>query len=687
MTDDTLVEGAILDEDSLDADSLDENDDTSRWRGVALAGLLSLGAGAVHAAAAGLHSEHPQLARIFVAMGALQIALGLIAILRPGRLVAAAVVAVNAAAVGGWLMTRMTGISWVDGLEQSEAPQFADTACAALGAGAIVVALAVLAGWRRSVPKQFVLPGLAIAALTVPAMMFSVTHVHAHGEGGDDHSTAADGAHDHAAADASGAVAPAALSDDAAAHDESGDHAHDDSAAAADPAQAGHDHADSAAAADPAQAGHDHAAPAVVAGAAPWPRPWDPAEGLDVSGVEGVTLEQQARAEQLVADSLRELPKYADPATAVANGYASIGDAGTGSEHFIRGDLIGDDVILDATAPESLVYNVVGDQKTLAGAMYIASERPSDDPTLTDYAGSLMTWHKHDNLCWDQGDDGKAKVVGIIDDAGNCARGVRGGNANPMVHVWITPHPCGVFAALEGVGAGSAAVPESERVDMCSEEHAEHDPGGASAAAPPPKAYDPALPIDLSGTPGVTPQQQAAAENLIAINVVDLPQWSDYSVAEAAGFRSIGDGGRPGAHEHFIKWEWINDDVTLDPDAPESLVYEVQADGSRKLVSAMYMLPNDVGLDEVPDIGGPLMQWHVHENLCFSSDPAQPRVAGITDEAGNCREGLKKFDPSAMIHVWITPHKCGPFAALEGVGAGQILEGQERLCDTAHGAH
>ncbi len=30
-----------------------------------------------------------------------------------------------------------------------------------------------------------------------------------------------------------------------------------------------------------------------------------------------------------------------------------------------------------------------------------------------------------------------------------------------------------------------------------------------------------------------------------------------------------------------------------------------------------------------------------------------------------------------MIHVWITPHPCGPFAALEGVGAGQIAAGEE----------
>ena len=148
--------------------------------------------------------------------------------------------------------------------------------------------------------------------------------------------------------------------------------------------------------------------------------------------------------------------------------------------------------------------------------------------------------------------------------------------------------------------------------------------GTGAAAAPVP--YDPRKPIDLSGVDGVTPRQQAFAENLVATNVVRLPQWSDPAVAEAAGFRSIGDGAT--GHEHYIQWDWINDDVWLDPDAPESLVYEPQPDGSKKLVSAMYMLPDDVTLDEVPNYGGQLMQWHIHNDLCFTDDPEAPQVAG-----------------------------------------------------------
>jgi hypothetical protein len=101
----------------------------------------------------------------------------------------------------------------------------------------------------------------------------------------------------------------------------------------------------------------------------------------------------------------------------------------------------------------------------------------------------------------------------------------------------------------------------------------------------------------------------------------------------------------------------------------------------------MYMLPTSIALEDVPDIGGRLMQWHIHDNLCFTKDPLAPKVGGLTDVNGNCPPALQKFPPSAMIHVWITPHPCGPFAALEGVGAGQIAAGEERLCDEVHGSH
>jgi hypothetical protein len=202
------------------------------------------------------------------------------------------------------------------------------------------------------------------------------------------------------------------------------------------------------------------------------------------------------------------------------------------------------------------------------------------------------------------------------------------------------------------------------------------------AAVVPPKPYDPTKPIDLSGVAGVTPEQQARAENIIAMTVMRLPQWADYHTAEKAGFFSIGDAVT--GDEHFINMQNVESPDTLDPDHPESLVYEPDGNGGKKLAAAMYMLPPGKTLAEVPNLGGKLMQWHIHNNLCFSSTG---QVAGIRANGGACAAGLNGGIESPMIHVWIRPNPCGPFAALEGIGGGQIAAGETRLCDTAHGSH
>jgi hypothetical protein len=399
--------------------------------------------------------------------------------------------------------------------------------------------------------------------------------------------------------------------------------------------------------------------------------------------VPGVTAEQQGRAEALVASTLADLPQFADVSTIGARGYFSIGDAASGFEHWINPAFIGDDSFLDPNKPESLVYQVDGDQRTLVSAMFIAKHMALDDPTLVDYGGSLMTWHVHDNLCWKLDEGGKPVVAGLTDADGNCAPGtIKAGGDNPMVHVWIAPNECGPFAALEGHGAGQAAD-GTQRTDQCVHHHDSATTPSSSSDPTVPTAFDPSKPVDLSGTPGVTSEQQAFAEDLVSRTLRDLPQWSDPTVAEAAGFHSIGDAGT--GHEHYVQWTWINDDVALDPNHPESLVYEPQPDGSKKLVSAMYMLPTSTTLDAVPDWGGALMQWHVHDNLCYDDDPVAPQVRGLTRADGTCRPPLVKHDQAPMIHVWITPNECGPFAALEGIGAGTIKPGEQRLCDHVHG--
>ena len=647
---------------------------------LAVAGIASAAAGVIHVAAWGGHEGEATLAVLFVVLAIAQLEVAVAGLVRPNKLSASALAAVNLFAAAGWIITRFVGISWIDGLQQAEDPGLADTIAAAL-AGVAVVAAASHFGTRDESRPARALPITAIAAvaaaLTIPASVAATSHEHTHDATSADHShaTGADGA----------------ATDDGAAHSDDATHTdagHTDAGTTDAVATDGHGHTDDAttAATDgtaPVATDDGHGHPGdVVTTAAIWPRAWDPTGPIDFSGVDGVSPEQQARAEQLVRDTLVDLPTFADVSTVGALGYRSIGDSSTGFEHYINPGLIFDDVWLDPSQPESLVYRVDGSQRTLVSAMFIANARPLDDAELVDYGGPLMQWHVHDNLCWGLDDSGNPVVKGITDDAGNCPAGtVKAGGENPMVHVWIAPHECGPFAALEGHGAGQVAG-DGERVDQCAHGHDATDEQSATVA---PTPYDPNLPIDLSGVEGVTPQQQAFAENLVGATVRDLPQWADPAVAEAAGFRSIGDGLT--GHEHYIQWDWIDDDVWLDADFPESLVYEPQPDGTKKLVSAMFMLRTDTPLADVPDWGGTLMQWHIHDDLCFTDDPDAPRVGSVTSVGGTCSPPLVKFAPAPMIHVWIVPHECGPFAALEGVGAGQVLDGQERWCDTAHGAH
>ena len=138
--------------------------------------------------------------------------------------------------------------------------------------------------------------------------------------------------------------------------------------------------------------------------------------------------------------------------------------------------------------------------------------------------------------------------------------------------------------------------PTAQRADQCA-----HDHGDAPAETHHRRLRPDASRSTSRASRASRPSSRRSPRTSSPSTLVRLPQWADPAVAEAAGFHSIGDG-RTG-HEHYIHWDWIDDDVWLDPDAPESLVYEPQPDGSKKLVSAMYMLPQIVALDDVPELG------------------------------------------------------------------------------------
>lgn len=239
----------------------------------------------------------------------------------------------------------------------------------------------------------------------------------------------------------------------------------------------------------------------------------------------------------------------------------------------------------------------------------------------------------------------------------------RGGISHPVFGPAATA-PLAVLIAAAAAGATAA-------------------PGHAHDAA---RASHRAQPAHRSahGVAGVSAVQQARADRLVRVTRRGLPRFSRVAAAKAAGYASIGDSAT--GYEHYIKWSYIDDDRLLDPKHAESLVYRVNGD-RRRLVAAMYMLREGATLDRVPDVGGRLTQWHVHDDLCFTADPAAPVVGGITTPGGRCPAPLVKRARVPMLHVWIVAHECGPFASLEGIAAGQVREGEQRRCDRRHATH
>jgi hypothetical protein len=402
--------------DEASATALDHEATTTSRRADALrvAGFASIGAGAIHAVAIGVHSEHDQVMATFLAITVFQIGWGLLTALRPSRLAAAVLAAGNAALVAGWLMAVTSGISFIDGLEEAEPVELGNAMAAALALASALVAVASLLRVDRATSRSSgrVVAGAALAAvvLAIPGMASAARPSHSHSEG------------DHA-------------HEDAAAHDDSA--AHDDGAA----------HEDAAA----------HVEQAIA------PVPYDPQQPIDLGGVDGVTAEEQARAENLIAQTLADLPQYADPAAAEAAGFQSIHDGVTGYEHYVNREYMSDGVVLDSDRPESLVYQLRGGQKTLVAAMYMAEPGTTLD-TVPELGGPLTQWHIHNNLCF----TASGQVAGLTNAQGTCDPPLVQPEAVPMIHVWIVSHECGPFAALEGIAGGQ--IPEGE-TRLCDHAH------------------------------------------------------------------------------------------------------------------------------------------------------------------------------------------------------------------------
>lgn len=91
--------------------------------------------------------------------------------------------------------------------------------------------------------------------------------------------------------------------------------------------------------------------------------------------------------------------------------------------------------------------------------------------------------------------------------------------------------------------------------------------------------------------------------------------------------------------------------------------------------------------DDADPVDPAEVQWHIHNDLCFGGEPGAWTLSAHASPPAPCPAGSTRRTMNPTMHVRITPHECGPFASLEGLGAGRIAPGEQRACDLAHGSH
>jgi len=143
---------------------------------------------------------------------------------------------------------------------------------------------------------------------------------------------------------------------------------------------------------------------------------------------------------------------------------------------------------------------------------------------------------------------------------------------------------------------------------------------------------------------------EAAASRLVAATSASVRRWDTLASAQAAGYRVVTDSG---GLVHVLRPPLVLDGRTLDPAAPEALVYLRGMGGRTLLLGAMYVLAPG---QRAPAVAG--ARWHVHRDLCID-------LGGLAraprDPTGRCRATLLRETPP-MLHVWALAYPGGPFA-------------------------
>jgi hypothetical protein len=155
-----------------------------------------------------------------------------------------------------------------------------------------------------------------------------------------------------------------------------------------------------------------------------------------------------------------------------------------------------------------------------------------------------------------------------------------------------------------------------------------------------------------------TEEQEHELLELVAATEEALPQFADVDALPALGFHDFG-ATAPGGYDHWMNIGWIDDEHILDPNYPESLVFqstwnEATQTMDHELVAAMFFLPSGYDGSNIPEDLAWMPGWHTHPEVCVTDDY---RFAGLANADDSCSSGHPFLGPP-MFHVWIVDGEC-----------------------------
>lgn len=158
-----------------------------------------------------------------------------------------------------------------------------------------------------------------------------------------------------------------------------------------------------------------------------------------------------------------------------------------------------------------------------------------------------------------------------------------------------------------------------------------------------------------------TPEQQAAADEFVqrCFDAATRHGWFDREKGRADGFLTKGTD-----RQHHRNDAYVLDDVQLDPDRPEYLMYYEDPDREGEWVLTGFMFLADGAEKRGHQFAGPLAIWHYHVYTNARCWAEQGLLStGMVDAAGRCPAGSEPIHRSPeMVHVWLIDHPRGPFS-------------------------